>query len=119
MPKKKIMHTLQWKYDQPKLKLDPLNALEIAKQIRNEFLLNREKGMTQIESKNNILNLYEDFSKSFPTLFKICCSDETNNENMKAIENLAILRNQVNSGNINEMQGEYEALHISAKQKKN
>jgi hypothetical protein len=109
---------LKWTYDSPTLKIGPKSAFAISKLIREDFTKMRSEGLNETEcvkklkENETVLN----FSKSFPVMFKLCTSDSTTNENMNAVLRLAELREKVNSGELSEMRGEYEALHVAATQ---
>lgn len=112
---------VNWEYKVPLHNMSPTEAFKIARNIRNDFLLLLENGLSENEAQKKLLTnqdvLLFSSEQCFPSLFKICTSKNTTDDDFEAVYNLVLLRKQVDLGLMSEEDGNTNALHIAAKAK--
>ena len=108
---------LDFQFLKPSHSYSPSEAFEIAKTIRNKYLLERNN-LSQKDAVNKLLEnpkiLHFASESCFPKLFLLACDEE---DCLNAIENLVMLRKSVDEGKINENEASLAALYLAAEAK--
>lgn len=110
-------------YNEQKYSLNPDDAIQLAESINKKFkeLLLQKKNYSDAckELKLNKTICLFASENGYPKLFEISTNVNTTEKDFDHLRKLALYRNQVNCGIINEMEGERKALEISVMSKQN
>jgi len=108
---------LDWKYEEAKHSLSPMQAFEFAYSIFHRYKNLRET-TSSLESVRLLLQNDDVFHFAsdccFPKLFLLATSDSTTEKHMNHVLSLAKLRERVNADQVSEMHAERQALEIAA-----